>query len=1324
MADNELLLKIGIQSDLRSLSSINSEFKKLEQGVKNLNKSMKNGGKSLDDYKNKSAMLQRQIELNTEKMNRLKTRISDTKQKMEDYQKQIEKLSTSEGDNSKAIENLTKKYQTAAGDLNKAEVELRSVQESTKKLTEELENNNRAVNNFNLQHLSDKAKEAGEHLEKLGEKVNKAGEEISKVGQGITNTFLPVATAGVLATQQAIAFESAWAGVLKTVNADEATLSKLQEGLVGISERAPVSANELFGLAEIAGQLGVEAPDIEKFVETISQLGVTTNISAEQGAQSLAQFLNITGSSTDVVDRLASAIVDCGNNFSTTENDILNLAMRLAGVGTTVGLTEAQIIGLSTAMSSLGITAEAGGTAISTVMSDIDSAVAQGGEKLDAFAKVAGMSGEQFKQAWEQDASQALVVFLDHLHALDESGADTTTVLSDLFGESSNIRDVMLRLAGNTKLVTEALNTSNNAWDENTALADEAAKRYETTASQMEIMKNKIQNIGVKIGQALLPAFNDLLGSVEKVVEWFGNLDPEVSATIIKFGTLATAVGIGTTAFGKFVGGVGNLLGTVGKVSKGIGAITDMTSKTGKAISTLSSMTTTAIPALSGLTTTASGGASALGLLTTAALPVAAALAAVAAGAYTYHEYSEAMNDTILKSTEEMSGLEEGFRKLKGVQSYSKEELEDLNLVYKDFNENISPDFQNRVEEMRDSIGKFNLDLSVINADGIFSEEEAERVQNNFNKAVEGSLENIKNKKEEVQKSWEETFVIDDGVIDESEQTLINFFNRNYDTSASEIESMQEEVNELFRKKREEGYQFTAEDEAKIREYYSKIHEIELQCLADNEEEQLYAKNLFQSQVATMDAEHASKLGQERKKSLEADLHETEAYYDTQIQLLTSKMGEMSEEERAAAEIELGQLKADKEAKVQAKREEINAIYDEIVAGNANLKGEIDRFSLEMFDGESKVQNDRLNKFKTHYDGLNEITTDGMYHMYNSETKAWDDVTVTVDEATGEITGMIRSYTDENGRHIEEVCGYNEEYKKSTQELANKMAQEYTKMSQNVKNNTDAYVDAFGNVINKNGEVIGSLEQVVDENGNLTTSIKDVNGNPIDISDNSQEAINHMTEVANSIGRVDGKTANTYIHTWYVDHHQGLYSGTQTGTGGKKYGYKNGVAGYWEQGTHGTLGSEQVAYVDELARKGRGWELVDGNVTVLGRDSIGTKILAGMGASVKSNVTSTGMMIKAVQEEVQKQLGDVYLEYGNRNSAESRLAFEFGQPQQNFFNNSNFDDSNLAGLLMTLIGAVQGQNMSPVINLDAKTIAKATYKYSDKFMERDLKRRY
>lgn len=57
--------------------------------------------------------------------------------------------------------------------------------------------------------------------------------------------------------------------------------------------------------------------------------------------------------------KLGSVVVALGNNFATTEADIVSMASRLAATGELTGLSEAQIMGLATAMSSVGIEAEA-----------------------------------------------------------------------------------------------------------------------------------------------------------------------------------------------------------------------------------------------------------------------------------------------------------------------------------------------------------------------------------------------------------------------------------------------------------------------------------------------------------------------------------------------------------------------------------------------------------------------------------------------------------------------------------------------------------------------------------------------------------------------------------------------------------------------------------------------------------------------------------------------------------------------------------------------------------------------------------------------------
>jgi len=424
--------------------------------------------------------------------------------------------------------------------------------------------------------LQDKASKgfdkASTHAERMSKKMSSVGKKLSI---GVT---APIVALGAASVKAASDFESAFAGVIKTVDASDAELAKLRQTIRDMATDAsnPLAGLEnahetLAGIMELGGQLGVPVASLKEFTQVIGELGLATNLTTEEAATMLAQFANITNMPFSDLDRLGSTIVDLGNNMATTERDIVQFGQRLAGIGSTVGMSEDQILALGAAMASMGIRAEAGGTAMTQTLTKMISAVGKGGAELDKFAKVAGVSSKQFAAAWNQDAAGALQMFLEGLSKLDQ--AAQTRALEALGLDGVRVADAMRRLSGNTELVAKAFNIANGAWQENNALSKEAQQRLQTTQAQWNVFKNTINDLAISFGNILLPAVNDILKFVQPLVRAFANLPEPVKKVIVIVGLLAAAIGPVMLIVSGLIGAFGALQAGVLALAAALGVI-------------------------------------------------------------------------------------------------------------------------------------------------------------------------------------------------------------------------------------------------------------------------------------------------------------------------------------------------------------------------------------------------------------------------------------------------------------------------------------------------------------------------------------------------------------------------------------------------------------------------------------------------------------------------------------------------------------------------------------------------------------------------------
>lgn len=409
--------------------------------------------------------------------------------------------------------------------------------------------------------------------ENIAQKWEAAGTRMQSVGKGLTTAVtLPIAAIGGASIAASIEVESSFANVRKTVDATEEEYDSLLTAARDLATQSPVDVNTINDIMALGGQLGIAKDNLVDFAQIVSGLDIATNMDSETAATELAQFANITNMAESDMSRYASTLVALGNNSATTESNISAMAMRIGAASSQLKMSQSDTLALAATMASLGIEAEAGGTAISTIMATVDKEVATNGKTLETWAATAGMSAADFKAAWEGDVTGALVALISGMGKAVDEGGNMSLMLSDLGIDSIRQTDVLKRMANSSDLLTDSLGLANAAWADNSALQNEVDAKNDTTAAKLETLKNRVYDVGIELGDALVPAFTDLLDAATPIIdvvkegaEAFSAMDKESQQAAITTLAVAAAAGPLLTVGGKLSTQIGGLVRSYGE---------------------------------------------------------------------------------------------------------------------------------------------------------------------------------------------------------------------------------------------------------------------------------------------------------------------------------------------------------------------------------------------------------------------------------------------------------------------------------------------------------------------------------------------------------------------------------------------------------------------------------------------------------------------------------------------------------------------------------------------------------------------------------------
>jgi TP901 family phage tail tape measure protein len=372
------------------------------------------------------------------------------------------------------------------------------------------------------------------------------GKEATAIGKTIsTYVSAPLAILGGLAIKTAVEFETAFAGVRKTLDATPPQLEKIRQSILAMSKDMPQTAVEMAKIAEEAGALGISNDAIAGFVKTMAGLGVATNLTSDRAADLFARFTNITGlaQTNENFEKLGNVLVGLGNGMAGNEDEIIDMSLRLAQAGHVAGLSETQIMGFASSLTALGITSEVGGTAFSKFLTKLQQAAEHGGEELEKFAHVARMSITDFKDLFEKDAAGAVLKFLQGLGQAKQNGELISDLLDGMKFKTAQLTRTLTGAATGFEQMAKGQQIANDALAQNNALTEEVRKRNETLSAQWAIFTNNLKDVAIEMGDVFLPVLKVITEGLKVLSQSLQGLDPDSKIAVISVTGLLSILG-------------------------------------------------------------------------------------------------------------------------------------------------------------------------------------------------------------------------------------------------------------------------------------------------------------------------------------------------------------------------------------------------------------------------------------------------------------------------------------------------------------------------------------------------------------------------------------------------------------------------------------------------------------------------------------------------------------------------------------------------------------------------------------------------------------
>lgn len=877
-------------------------------------------------------------------------------------------------------------------------------------------------------------------------KVSKVGATMSSIGSSATKyATVPLIGAATAATKFAKDFGDSAAKVSTIADTTKVPIDQLKSGIIDLSNKTGLAASDLNEALYQTISAGVDTGEAVEFLGTATKAakgGFTDTATAVDG---LTTVLNSYGLETKDAEKIANQMLVTQNKGKTTFGELAASMGQVTPVAANLGVKTEELLSSLAATTAQGLGTSESITALKAAMSNIIKPSKEASEAAESLGIDFSVSALQSK-GWigflndVKDGLQSACPEFDKISCkfgenamkmlqLEKAGKKNTEEYKKLNKEQKNLNKELelLGQAADSQIggfatlfgSVEGLNSMlmltsdqgmsiyNDTMQEmetnTTALRDAYDKMDQAPGTEMQKAFNDIKNIGIEVGDILMPVIRDVLEDVRGLAQGFRDLSPETKETIVRvaglaaaFGPVLNVTGNAISTFAKLkpvVGGVGKVFeGGIPSVSKFLGKL-GATKGVGAAASTaLGSVTSSA--AAAGGAAGLGGVAASLGNVALAAAPFVAAGAAVVGTGYLIHKQ---MSKEVIPTVDLFADKVEYTSGAVGKGYSSMAAGVEVNTV------KISEATENAVQayiDMDDKVTNSLYEQKVHQE--VVTEEMSQSMIDQFNSMGESIKNSQQEKFQEMSGDLTNFFTENSTLTEEREAEILQTVSTKHQERQDVVDNAMKRITEIYTSAKDRNEALTKEELDEVAKLQEEMRNNAIDTMSETEQEAAVIKERMKDYQGRLTAEMASdmitKANETRDKEIDAATEKYEGVVKQASRL--KEAGLITDEEYNDM---VNKAKESRDEQINKAREASEGIRKEIEDATPGISKQVelqtgkiqtwyDRawksisgFFSDVFKGNQKAINEasqvgtsaRSGYNGSHYNGLNYVPFDG-----------------------------------------------------------------------------------------------------------------------------------------------------------------------------------------------------------------------------------------------------------------------------------------------------------------------------------------------------------